>query len=252
MERRNFLKGFAGLAVCQLCGGNGFAAEGVHWTYSGEAGPEHWGDLDKTSTVCSLGSQQSPLDIAGATVAELPGLKIAWNALAGTIVNNGHTIQVDAASGGTLTAGDANYDLLQFHFHAPSEHLVDGQNFPMEAHFVHKNAATGGLGVLGVFLREGERNPAFAAIIGAMPKEHGAKAVVPEAIDVSALLPKSRTYWSYEGSLTTPPCSETVDWRVFVEPVEVAKADIDSFTALYPLNARPAQTANRRFILRSG
>jgi carbonic anhydrase len=252
MERRSFLTGFAGLAACQLCGSRVFAAEGVHWSYAGEAGPEHWGSLDKASAACSSGSQQSPLDIVDATQAELPELKVAWNALAGSIFNNGHTIQIDTQSGGSLAAGDASYDLLQFHFHAPSEHLVGGQKFPMEVHFVHKNSATGTLGVLGVFLKEGAGNPAFAAIVGAMPKQHAATAPIPADVDINALLPKSLAYWSYEGSLTTPPCSETVDWRVLIEPIEVAGADIAAFTALYPLNARPAQTVNRRFILRSG
>lgn len=252
MERRKLLKGLAALAACQCCAGRGLAAETAHWTYSGENGPAHWGDLDAASASCSLGSQQSPIDIAGATRAELPGIAIGWNAPAGTITDNGHTIQADLSSGGRMTAGEDAYELLQFHFHAPGEHLVDGRSFPMEVHFVHRNAATGGLGVLGAFLAEGAGNPAFAAIVAAMPPGPGTHAAMPPGIDLRALLPASLTYWRYEGSLTTPPCSETVEWRVCVEPVEAAAAEIALFTARYPANARPVQAPNRRFVLRSG
>ncbi|MBB5755056.1 carbonic anhydrase [Prosthecomicrobium pneumaticum] len=237
------------IAACPLCTGIGHAAEGAHWSYEGEAGPDKWGALEAEYGACSAGSQQSPIDITGVVKAELPDLGIAWKP-GGEMVNNGHTIQVNAAPGGALTRGDRRYDLVQYHFHAPSEHLLDGHHFPMEVHFVHKNAATGGLGVLGVFLKAGASNADFAALAAAFPAK--AKQTAPvAAVDPTGLLPASRGYWAYEGSLTTPPCSEIVDWMVAQEPIEVAQADIDKFTAIYSMNARPALAINRRFVLGS-
>ncbi|MFY9829106.1 MAG: carbonic anhydrase family protein, partial [Rhodoplanes sp.] len=132
-DRRRALKAVAVLAACPLCGSGVFAAEGAHWSYEGAQGPSHWGDLDAASKVCSIGSQQSPIDIESPIEAELPPLKIQWAKSADTIVNNGHTIQLNAAPGSTLKLGDDEYKLVQFHFHRPSEHLIDGKRFPMEA-----------------------------------------------------------------------------------------------------------------------
>jgi carbonic anhydrase len=249
MDRRYFLKGLAGLALCPVCAKVG-AAEGVHWGYEGEHGPDHWGDLDAASRVCSAGSQQSPLDITGAVMASLPPVRTAWAKRTDTIVNNGHTIQVNVAEGSNLTVGDARYSLVQFHFHRPSEHLIGGKNFPMEAHFVHRNAA-GGLGVIGVMMALGRANKAFAKIVATMPAQEGPPVKADPAIDPNGLLPARRSYYRYEGSLTTPPCSETVAWMLLKTPIEVAQADIDKFAKLYPMNARPAQKVDRRFVLRS-
>jgi carbonic anhydrase len=251
MQRRELLKGLTVLGLCPVCSRLAWA-EGAHWSYEGEAGPDHWGDLAKENAACSVGSQQSPLDIAGVTEAELPDLELSWLTGGGKIVNNGHTIQVNVPAGSTLSAGGHVYDMVQFHFHAPSEHLVDGKPFPMELHFVHKKRGNGGLGVLGIFLEPGEPNAAFAALADAFPKEHEQEAEAPAGGNPNGLLPQSRKYWKYEGSLTTPPCSEVVDWMVLTDPIKVTQADIDKFTALFSMNARPAQPANRRFILVSG
>lgn len=227
----------------------GHAAEDAHWDYKGGEGPENWGTLNEHYAACSVGPQQSPLNITGAIKAEIPGLVIDWKK-GGHMENNGHTIQVNAAPGGTLRRGEKTYDLLQYHFHAPSEHLVEGRHFAMEIHFVHKDTETGALGVLGVFIRPGKAHRAFAELAAAFPaKAHGAAVV--EDVDPSDLLPPTLAYWIYEGSLTTPPCSETVDWMVAREPIEVDEADIAKFTALYSMNARPARVANRRYILSS-
>jgi len=249
MERRDFVKGLALLGLCPLCAKSGFAAEGEHWSYEGEAGPAHWGDLDKANAVCSAGSQQSPLDIAAAIRSNLPKMAIDWKKSDSDIVNNGHTIQVNPPAGSKLSRGGNTYELVQFHFHAPSEHLIDGKAFPMEAHFVHQ-AKSGALGVLGVFLKPGKANAGFAALAKAFPAKAGDR-VTAKDVDPRGLLPKTLKYWAYEGSLTTPPCTEIVDWMVAMKTVEVAAADIKKFTALYPMNARPALAANRRFILAS-
>lgn len=249
MERRNFIKSLALLAACPLCVKPAFAAEGVHWSYEGEKGPEHWGALSEENSACSAGSQQSPIDIRGAIKADLPDLGLDWKS-GGTILNNGHTIQVKAAPGGTLSRGDKTYELVQYHFHAPSEHMVEGKNFAMEVHFVHKHVETGALGVLGVFITPGADNATFASLAAKFPQKAGEEAAL-DTVDPRGLLPGSLDYWAYEGSLTTPPCSEIVDWMVARTPIEVAASDIEKFTALYSMNARPALSANRRYVLSS-
>jgi carbonic anhydrase len=249
MDRRNALRAFAGLALCPLCAPASFAAD-AHWGYEGATGPDKWGELDAASRVCSAGNQQSPVDIRSPLQAQLPPLTIAWEKRADTIVNNGHTIQVNFSDGNSLNVGDQRYALLQFHFHRPSEHLIDGRSFPMEVHFVHRNAS-GGLAVIGVMLAAGKSNPAFSKVIATMPAKEGPPVKADPAIDPRALLPAKRGYFRYEGSLTTPPCSETVDWLVLTDPVTVAETDVAAFAKLYPMNARPAQQLHRRFVLRS-
>jgi carbonic anhydrase len=250
-NRRRALKVLAGLAACPLCGSGVFAAEGAHWSYEGAQGPSHWGELDPASRVCSTGSQQSPVDIGATIRAELPPLKIQWAKTADTIVNNGHTIQLNAAPGSTLTLGNDQYRLVQFHFHRPSEHLIDGKRFPMEAHFVHQHPS-GGLAVVGVLMTTGQANPAFNKVVTTMPSKEGPATKADPAIDPNGFLPKDLAYYRYNGSLTTPPCAETVQWLLLTEPLEVAETDIASFAKLYAMNARPVQKDNRRFVLRSG
>lgn len=249
MNRRHALKALAGLALCPLCAPSGFAAEGAHWSYEGATGPAHWGEVDAASKVCSVGSQQSPIDVESSIKAQLPPLEIAWRKKPDMIVNNGHTIQVNAAAGNTLTVAKEKYDLVQFHFHHPSEHRIAGKSFPMEVHFVHRNAA-GSLAVIGVLMTAGKANPAFKQIAGAMPAKAG-EPVKMNAVDANQLLPARRSYYRYAGSLTTPPCSEVVNWLLLREPIQVAQADIDAFAKLYPMNARPPQKDNRRFVLSS-
>ncbi|MBR0794798.1 carbonic anhydrase [Bradyrhizobium jicamae] len=249
MDRRQTLKMMAGLALCPLCASAGFAAE-HHWSYEGEVGPDKWGSLDTADAACSIGSQQSPLDISGAIAARQPLLKLSWDKRPDTIVNNGHTIQLGFPEGGTLAMDGRKYALKQFHLHHPSEHLVKGKRFGMEAHFVH--AADDRLAVVGVLLAPGKSNAVFRKIVSTMPSEEGPPVAADPAIDPNHLLPAGRTYFRYEGSLTTPPCSETVDWIVLAHPVEVDEGDIASFAKLYPMNARPVQERDRRFILSSG
>ena len=250
MNRRHALKALAGLALCPLCASAGFAAEGAHWSYEGATGPSHWGDIDAASKVCSAGSQQSPIDIAASIKAQMSPLRIAWSRKADTIVNNGHTIQLNVAAGSTLKVGKDDYTLLQFHFHHPSEHTIAGKSHPMEVHFVHRNAA-GGLAVIGALMTAGKANATFGKIVATMPAHEGAPVKADAAIDPNRLLPTLRGYYRYAGSLTTPPCSEVVNWLVLREPIQVAQADIDAFAKLYPMNARPVQKDNRRFVLSS-
>ena len=250
MHRRRAVKLIAGLVLCPLCAGSGSGAESHHWTYEGETGPDKWGGLDAANATCSAGSQESPIDIVDPVSARLPPLEIRWRKQPNTIVNNGHTIQLNFAEGNTLKAGDRSYSLTQFHFHHPSEHLVGGKAFAMEAHFVH-TAKDGGLAVIGVLLVPGKHNAVFNNIVATMPPEEGPPVAADRTIDPNRLLPPGRAYFRYEGSLTTPPCSETVDWFVLTDTVQVAEADIARFAKLYPMNARPVQKRERRFIVTS-
>jgi len=251
MHRRQVLKAFAGLALCPVCCRTGLTAENhAHWSYGGESGPDKWGNLDAADQVCSVGHQQSPIDITGAVTARQSPLKISWSKRPDTIVNNGHTIQLNFAEGDRLKVGDRSYELKQFHFHHPSEHRVEGNAFAMEAHFVHA-AEGGGLAVVGVFIVPGKSNPVFNKIVSTMPGEEGPPVAADRSIDPNALLPAHRAYYHYEGSLTTPPCSETVDWLLLAHRLEVAGDDIARFAKLYPMTARPIQNRDRRFILSS-
>lgn len=250
MHRRQALRLFAGLALCPLCAPKGFAAD-AHWTYEGTEGPAKWGELDPANKTCSVGDQQSPINIADTIKAQLPPLKMTWAKTAEGLVNNGHTIQVNMGESSVFSIGSGgNYRLVQFHFHRPSEHTINGASFPMEVHFVHSNAA-GNLAVVGVLMTAGRVNKAFNTIVLTMPNREGPPIAADPKIDPNAFLPAKRSYYRYAGSLTTPPCAETVEWLVLTDPVQVAEADINSFARLYPMNARPVQKDNRRFVLRS-
>jgi carbonic anhydrase len=249
MHRRNVLKALSGLALCPICATAGFAAD-AHWSYEGAGGPANWGHLDAASKVCAVGSQQSPVNVTAAVKAQLPPLGFAWRNAADTLVNNGHTIQANFVDGNMLTVGKQPYKLLQFHFHRPSEHQIDGKTFPMEVHFVHQHAS-GALAVVGVLMSIGKANPVFNKVIATMPQKQGPAVKADKAINPNGMLPAIRSYYRYAGSLTTPPCAETVEWLLLTAPITVAAADVEGFAKLYAMNARPVQNINRRDVLRS-
>jgi len=244
------MKALAGLALCPICAPAGFAAEAAHWSYEGSTGPAKWSELDDANKVCGIGSQQSPIDIGTTVKSRLPPLRINWGGRPDTIVNNGHTIQLNFAEGSTLKLERTTYKLLQVHFHRPSEHLIGGKNFPMEAHFVHR-AENGSLAVVGVLLAHGKSNAAFRKIVATMPEKEGPPTKADAGIQPTGLLPARRGYYRYPGSLTTPPCAEIVEWLLLTDPVHVAEDDVTRFAKLYPMNARPAQKDYRRYVLRS-
>ena len=251
MNRRRALRALAGLALCPVCARMALAA-GAQWSYHGADGPAHWGNIDAASKVCTVGTQQSPIDIEHPVKAQLPPIKIAWHDRCETIVNNGHTIQLDVVPGSTISIGNNNdtFTLVQFHFHHPSEHTFAGKGFAMEAHFVHQND-DGALAVLGGKIKPGSTNAVFTKSDETMPKEAGPPVQADPKIDPHALLPSERGYYRYEGSLTTPPCSEVVSWLLLREPISAAQADIDAFAKVFPMNARPVQDEHRRFVLMS-
>ena len=258
LDRRRALRVFAGaatIAACPICRAPAEekkpeAHGGAHWTYDGEAGPEAWGDLSADFKVCSLGMEQTPIDLKGTIRAETGLVEPSFQQMPLTVLNNGHTIQVNCAPGSRTMISGRPFDLVQFHFHHPSEHLLSGKAFEMELHFVHKSAE-GRLAVLGVFIRPGEEHAGLTPIWAAMPREAGEPQKIGTSIEPAKLLPAERKYFRYKGSLTTPPCSEGVLWTVFRDPIEASSDQIRQFAELFPVNARPVQSLNSRFLLES-
>jgi carbonic anhydrase len=249
ITRRRMLAGLAACPVCVAAAG-GAKAKAPHWAYEGNHGPDHWGDLEPANRVCSIGDQQSPIDLTDAVKAELPKIAVHWKSEAFQLENNGHTIQLNATPGSYVQISGHRYDLVQFHFHTPSEHAVDGKRMDMEAHFIHQGLDKR-LGVLGVLMVSGAANATFHEIMQAAPTKV-AKVALPTPIDAASLLPtQQNSIWRYEGSLTTPPCSQTVNWVVLEQTIPVDAGDIAAFRRIFPMNARPLQKLNRRFVLRS-
>lgn len=219
-----------------------------HWGYEGHSGPAHWGDLSPEFTACKDGKSQSPVDISGAQGAALPVIAFDYKPSPLRIVNNGHAIMVSYARGSSITVDGNTFQLLQYHFHTPSENMVDGKHFPMEAHFVHKDK-DGKLAVIGLFLTEGEKNEILQRVWDHMPKEEGKEMAFDDTIvNAMDLLPKDMAYYRFDGSLTTPPCSEGVSWLVLKTPVKMSADQIKAFSDIYPMNARPVQPLNGRHV----
>jgi carbonic anhydrase len=238
-------------AIASSWGAAAFAADpAAHWTYKGGNGPGHWGDLDEKFEACRLGKNQSPIDIRDkdAVKAELPAIEFDYHASPLKIVDNGHTIQVNYAPGSGITVGGKRYELVQFHFHKPSEEHLNGKAYPMVAHLVHR-AGDGTLAVVGVLLKQGARQAALAKVFDNLPAKAGEEVTVANTeIDLNALLPKSRAYYTFAGSLTTPPCSEGVTWFVLKEPSNISAAQLAKFGSRYAMNARPVQPLNGRTV----
>lgn len=224
----------------------------VHWSYDGEAGPGHWADLDPAWAVARTGTRQSPIDLVAstATVGTGPALAVSWRPGPLVAENNGHTVQVTAAPGGTLTVGADVFTLKQFHFHAPSEHTEDGRHAPLEVHFVHADAA-GNLAVLGLFVREGAPNAALGVLAEHAPHAKETKnAPADVTFDPSALLPGTLSTWRYSGSLTTPPCTEGVRWFVLENSVQASRDQLATFAEILAGNRRPTQPLHGRAVER--
>jgi carbonic anhydrase len=217
----------------------------AHWSYEGDEGPARWGSLAPGFATCTAGHRQSPIDLAGAAPDGLDPLTVAYAPQRTTLRNNGHTVQADFPAGSVVTVGGERLELLQYHLHTPSEHTVDGAHYPAELHLVHRGPR--GLSVLGVLIREGAANPAYAPLLDRLPDAAGESRAVPGDQHVEALLPRSlgRVY-RYDGSLTTPPCSEGVDWRVFAEPVELSAGQIAQLERVLHHNSRPTQPRGAR------
>jgi len=222
-----------------------------HWTYEGEEGPENWGKISAEFRMCSEGLNQSPVNLVADVHAGLPRLEFEYYSSPVNEINNGHTIQQNVKPGSYLRIPSTNtgYELKQFHFHSPSEHTVDGKSFAMEIHFVHADEQ-GALAVVGVLIEEGKDHPVLKKLWSFMPEHPGETNEQPIGIEDTALLPPTRDYFAYGGSLTTPPCSEGVKWIVLKTPVEASAEQIAIFKKrVGQATNRPIQPNNARLIL---
>lgn len=228
------------------------AAAGLAITCAGFVNPANEpAHATDSASPCATGAQQSPIDISHAVDARQAAPQPHWKAVrGGWVVNTGETIRVDLNDAGDIEIDDVRYELKQFHFHHPSEHTIDGKSFPLELHLVHEGP-DGRLAVVGVLIAEGAANAALDNLWATAPGRTG-KAAVAFEIDPGRLAPAGSPAFRYEGSLTTPPCTETVAWTVLAEPQTASPAQIAAFAALFPDNHRPVQPLNRRFILKTG
>ncbi len=222
-----------------------------HWEYEGERGSDRWGELSRSYALCKLGQKQSPIDISEVAPANLPPLTFDYQLTTPSIINNGHTVQVNYPPTSTLRVGDDEYQLVQFHFHSPSEHTVNGQHHAMELHLVHHHA-NDALAVVGVFLTLGETNPTLEPLWERLPSYAGEERPLSINLDPADLLPRDRRTYRYEGSLTTPPCSEGVRWLVMRQPIGVSQGQVDKFRTIFPANSRPTQPLNERRVVTEG
>ena len=225
-------------------------ANGTHWTYEGELGPANWGRINADWAKCGAGNRQSPIDIRDGMKVDLEQIGFDYHPSAFTVTDNSHTVQVQVGGGNYLNVGNTMYELQQFHFHRPSEERINGKGYEMVVHLVHKSAE-GKLAVLALLLERGKPQPVIQTVWNNLPLEKGDTSVPAIVLDPNDLLPQRREYFTYMGSLTTPPCTEGVLWLVMKEPVQASPSQMALFSRLYPFNARPIQAASGRMIKES-
>lgn len=219
-----------------------------HWTYEGEEGPSNWGELDPAYERCESGKSQSPIDISTPNAKGLKNIIFHYQPSEVNILNNGHTVQVNYDAGSYIELDGVRYDVAQFHYHAPSEHEIDGKSFAAELHIVHKSA-DGSLAVVGLMLQEGADNAAFAPFVQNLPAKKSDAKDAGLKINAAALLPSVQTTFRYSGSLTTPPCSEGVHWLVMTTPVELSAAQLSKLESIHEGNNRPVQPLHDRTLV---
>ena len=226
------------------------AAGSGHWSYEGDNGPAAWAQLKPEFATCGSGSRQSPIDIRDGIKVELDAVQFDYRPSGFRVVDNGHTVQVNVAAGNTIEVTGKRYELVQFHFHRPSEERIDGKPFDMVVHLVHKSV-DGRVAMVAVLLDKGSAQPVVQMVWNNLPLEKGDEVAARTPLDLNALLPTDRRYYTYMGSLTEPPCSEGVLWMVMKTPVQISPEQIAIFSRLYPMNARPIQSASGRIIKES-
>jgi carbonic anhydrase len=222
---------------------------GDHWSYEGETGPANWGRNPKWSQ-CGTGSRQSPIDLRDGMKVDLEPIVFDYKPSAFSVVDNGHTIQVNVGAGNTITLQNHSYELLQFHFHRPSEERINGKGFEMVIHLLHKDS-DGKLAMVAVLLERGKAQNMVQTVWNNLPLEKNDTVTPSIVLNPADVLPVRREYFTYMGSLTTPPCSEGVLWLVMKEPVQASPAQMAIFSRLYPLNARPIQANSGRVVKES-
>ena len=240
----------AGDANLDIAANAGRSLLPTHWDYAGSEGPDAWARLRPEFSKCATGTRQSPIDIRGGIAVDLDPIKFDYRPSAFSVIDNGHTVQVNVEPGNSITITGRRYELVQFHFHRPSEERIDGRQYDMVAHLVHKDV-DGRLAVVAVLLDRGSAQAIVQAVWNNLPLEKGDEVRAGTRIDVTQLLPEDRRYYTYMGSLTTPPCSEGVLWMVMKQPVPISVDQVAIFARLYPMNARPIQQADGRLIKES-
>ncbi len=223
---------------------------GTHWSYEGETGPAHWGKINADWAKCGTGQRQSPIDLRDGMKVDLEQIVFDYKPSSFNVTDNGHTIQVTVGAGNFITIQNHAFELMQFHFHRPSEERINGKGFEMVVHLVHKDPE-GKLAVLAVMLERGRAHGMIQTVWNNLPLEKHDTVVPSIVLDVNELLPQRREYFTFMGSLTTPPCSEGVLWLVLKEPVQASPSQMALFSRLYPLNARPIQASAGRVVKES-
>jgi carbonic anhydrase len=239
-----------GAAKATEHGADGHAAGSAHWDYKGTAGPAAWGGLKPEFSLCSVGQRQSPIDIKGGLAVDLEPVRFEYKASRFGVLDNGHTVQVNLASGNHIDVGGKRFELQQFHFHRPSEERIDGRQFEMSLHLVHKDDQ-GRLAVVALLFEKGPAHPVLQKVWNNLPLERNEENTARAPLELAELLPTDRRYFTYMGSLTTPPCSEGVQWIVMRQPVTLTPEQIEIFARIYPMNARPTQQLAGRRIIQS-
>ncbi|KIP76534.1 MULTISPECIES: carbonic anhydrase [Vibrio] len=219
------------------------AAHAEHWGYEGENGPEFWG---KFSEDCQQGKNQSPVNIQSTVLGIMDEIHINYLGHAVSAIDNGHTLQASVEGNNTLLVDDKKYTLSQFHFHTPSENHINGEEYPLEAHFVHADK-DGNLAVVAVFYKLGDENPTLEKLLNHDFKK--GKTTSFEPVSIKSLVPSKHSYYRFNGSLTTPPCSEGVRWLVLKEVQTVSAAQVKAFMDIMGKNNRPIQPINARLII---
>ncbi len=226
------------------------ANEKVHWGYTGHGAPDSWGKLSPKYHTCSEGKNQSPIDVRSSLDASLDPLTLHYSKSSKEVINNGHAIQVNMEAGDNMVVDGITFDLKQFHFHSPSENHIEGKSFPLEAHYVHLDK-DGNIAVLALMFEEGKENEVLSKIWSKMPKEAGGKNTLALSNAAASLLPENKEYYRFNGSLTTPPCTEGVRWLVLKTPVTISKAQVEAFLhIMHHPNNRPVQSTNARVIVK--
>lgn len=232
--------------------GTSFAMDEVEWSYSGSTGPLHWGEISDDYTVCFTGGLQSPIDIKDTRSSNITPIKFYYyKSPRMGLTNTHHTIEVDFGEGSDIKIGKTEYKLKQIHFHTPSEHTIDGEQYPMEIHFVHQSISHR-IAVLGVFVEAGEENKFFKPITKYAPKKKGGFDIVYyKNLTPKNLIPEEKEYYKYTGSLTTPPCTEGVTWFLLKNTITLSSEQIDAISEVIGKNNRPIQPTNNRNIRES-
>ncbi|MDR6224406.1 carbonic anhydrase [Desmospora profundinema] len=224
--------------------------EKPHWSYGEETGPEHWGELSPAFSLCNEGKKQSPIDITQYQTKDLTPVDFNYKPSAWEVVNNGHTIQANVSSSdNTITVDNHTYLLNQFHFHTPSEHTINDEAYAMELHLVHQDENEN-IAVVGLLIQSGKENTQLASLWENMPQnENEPEVALDGKWNVDTLLPKDIRTYRYSGSLTTPPCSEGVQWLLIKQPIELSEEQIQAFQRIFPMNSRPVQPLYNRDII---